>query len=153
MPLNALRGLLPCTDATCTHTVERVDIDDRGSFVLKRACVQHAYPKEEWWRHFGPGQNFKPGMPAVIDKSSFERKALADMGFLVILCTFHVFAAMLECDPPSPAVTHTHTHTHTHTRTRTHTPTLTHLHLHTHTHTRTCARCCGARIVGTSTRS
>ena len=47
--LDALRGMLPCTDPNCTHPLRRVDIDANGSFVYQRACP--AFPlRRDWYR-------------------------------------------------------------------------------------------------------
>ena len=91
--LDALRGLLPCKDPTCSHPLRRVDLA-RGGFVMQRACAVFP-PRQVWWKGFAAGQSFS-GLLGMIDKCGFERRALVNAGFIVILCDFHAFAAMLE---------------------------------------------------------
>ena len=119
--LDAIRGLLPCDDPSCSHPLRRIDLP-RGGFVMQRACASfppravrvcshfrfvriNASPvilsscivlvSQVWWKGFSDGQSFK-GLLGMIDKCGFERRALVKCGFIVILCDFHAFAAMLE---------------------------------------------------------
>ena len=93
--LDAIRGMLPCDDPQCSHPIVRVDLDNRGSFVLQRACRKHPQ-RRVWWSGFGPLQRFPTGMVGMIDKAAYEARALRKCGLRVFLCSFHVYAAMLE---------------------------------------------------------
>lgn len=93
--LDALRGLIPCSNPSCSHSLRRVDIDQRGSFVFQRACA--AFPlRQAWYKGFAPGQSFVWWQGAVshpmfgmIDKCGFERRACANSNLKVVLCDFH----------------------------------------------------------------
>ena len=87
--LDAIRGLLPCTNPNCKHPVRKVKIDSRGSFVLQRACKAFRR-RAVWWKDFDPRQNFRPKLTGIIDKAAYEARALRDAGIRVLLCTFHV---------------------------------------------------------------
>ena len=93
--LDAIRGMLPCDDPQCSHPIVRVDLDNRGSFVLQRACRKHPQ-RRVWWSGFGPLQRFPTGMVGMIDKAAYEARALRKCGLRVFLCSFHVYAAVLE---------------------------------------------------------
>ena len=93
--LDALRGLMPCTNPNCAHPLRRVDLDRRGSFVMQRAC--RAFNRRPvWWKDFDPRQRFPARLSGMIDKASYEARALRNCGIAVLLCSFHVYAAILE---------------------------------------------------------
>jgi hypothetical protein len=93
--LDALRGLMPCSNPNCTHPLRRVDLDQRGSFVMQRACRMFKR-RPVWWKDFDPRQRFPPRLSGMIDKASYEARALRNSGITVLLCSFHVYAAILE---------------------------------------------------------
>lgn len=87
--LDALRGLIPCNNPNCPHPVRKVAIDNRGSFVLQRAC-RCFRRRPIWWKDYDPRQNFRAKMAGVIDKAAYEARALRKVGISVVLCDFHV---------------------------------------------------------------
>ena len=71
--LDALRGLMPCSNPNCTHPLRRVDLDHRGSFVMQRAC--RAFRRRPvWWKDFDPRQRFPARLSGMIDKASYEAR-------------------------------------------------------------------------------
>ena len=87
--LDALRGLIPCSNPNCPHPVRKVALDNRGSFVLQRAC-RCFRRRPIWWKDYDPRQTFRAKMAGVIDKAAYEARALRKAGILVVLCDFHV---------------------------------------------------------------
>ena len=60
--LNAIQGMLPCQDSTCTHPIRRVEFGEHGGFVLQRACPAFGRARTCFWRGVHAEQRFPQNM-------------------------------------------------------------------------------------------